>query len=78
MSNQPIKRIKIGLISATIWGNETEGGATRYSITIVRNFKKGDTWKETSSFGLDDLPTVAKVSDLALEAVLELQGEAAE
>ena len=78
MSNQPLKRIKIGLISATIWGNETEGGATRYAVTIVRNFKKGDTWKETSSFGLDDLPVVAKVSDLALQAVLELQGEAAD
>ena len=78
MSNQPLKRIKIGLISATIWGNKTEGGTIRYGVTIVRNFKKGDTWKETSSFGLDDLPVVAKISDLALKAVLELQGEAAD
>lgn len=40
MSDQPIKRIKLGAISATIWANETEKGATRHSITIVRNYLK--------------------------------------
>ena len=75
MSNQPLKRIKIGLISATIWGNDKENGGTRYSVDIARNYKKDDTWKETSSFGLDDLPVVTKISELALEAVLELQSE---
>ena len=75
MSNQPVKRIKIGLITATIWGNEKDNGGTRYSIDIVRSYKKDDVWKETSSFGIDDLPVVAKVSDLALEAVLELQSQ---
>jgi len=73
MSNQPLKRIKIGLITATVWGNEKENGGTRYSIDVVRNYKTDDVWKETSSFGIDDLPVVAKISDLALEAVLELQ-----
>lgn len=75
MSNKPLKRIKIGLISATVWGNETDNGGTRYSIEIVRNYKKEDDWKETSSFGIDDLPIVSKVSDLALAAVLELQSQ---
>ncbi|MEL6862081.1 MAG: hypothetical protein AAGL11_09600 [Pseudomonadota bacterium] len=75
MSNQPLKRIKIGLITATVWGNEKENGGTRYSIDIVRNYKKDDQWNETSSFGIDDLPVVAKLSDLALEAVLELQSK---
>ena len=75
MSNQPLKRIKIGLITATVWGNEKENGGTRYSIDIVRNYKKDDQWKETSSFGIDDLPVVAKVSDLALDTVLELQSK---
>lgn len=73
MSNKPLKRIKIGLITATIWGNDKENGGTRYSIDIVRNYKKDDDWHETSSFGIDDLPVVSKISDLALEAVLEQQ-----
>ncbi|MEO1661079.1 MAG: hypothetical protein AAFR51_08835 [Pseudomonadota bacterium] len=73
MSNKPAKRIKIGLITATIWANENEKGGTRYSIDIVRNYKKDDQWEETSSFGIDDLPVVSKISDLALDAVLELQ-----
>ena len=75
MSNQPLKTIRIGLITASIFGNETESGGTRYSIQIVRSYKKDDKWKDTSSFGMDDLPVVTKISDLALEAVLELQSE---
>ena len=75
MSNQPLKRIKIGLVTATVWGNEKENGGTRYSIDVVRNYEKDDVWTETSSFGIDDLPVVAKISDLALETVLELQSQ---
>ena len=75
MSDKPIKRIKIGLISATIWANKTESNGTRYSISIVRNYRQEDQWKETSSFSMNDLPTVAKVSDLALAEVLALQAE---
>ena len=43
MSDKPIKRIKIGLISATIWANESDKGAPRYSITIVRNYLKDES-----------------------------------
>ncbi len=75
MSDQPIKRIKIGAVSATIWANESESGTLRYSITIVRNYLKDDSWHETSSFSVSDLPIVAKLTDLALAKVLELQGE---
>lgn len=75
MSDKPVKRIKIGLISATIWANKNENSGTRYSITIVRSYLKDETWHETSSFSMSDLPTVAKVSDLALAEVLALQAE---
>ena len=75
MSDTPVKRIKIGLISATIWANESDKGAPRYSITIVRNYLKDESWNETSSFGVSDLPIVSKIADLALAEVLALQSE---
>lgn len=37
----------------------------RHSVSIVRLYKNGDTWVESTRFGRDDLPLVAKVSDLA-------------
>ena len=67
-SNQPAKQkpaheIRLGRIKATIWENQTENGS-RYNVTVSRLYKDGDEWKQTASFGRDDLPLVAKVVDL--------------
>jgi hypothetical protein len=34
-------------------------------VTFARLYKDGDDWKQTESFGRDDLPLVAKVADQA-------------
>lgn len=56
----------MGLIKASIWRNETKAG-TRHNVTIVRLFRNGDIWQESTRFGRDDLPLVSKVIDLAHE-----------
>jgi len=70
MSKQPVQIIRFGLIKACIWKNHTSAG-DRYTITVVRLFKNGDTWKESTRFGRDDLPLVAKACDLAHTWVYE-------
>ena len=77
-SNQPSKQkpaheIRLGRIKATIWENETENG-TRHNVTISRIYKDGEEWKQTGSFGRDDLPLVAKVADLAHSWIYEQAG----
>ena len=54
----------MGRIRAAIWQNQTDTGV-RHNVTISRLYKDGDDWKDTTSFGRDDLPLVAKVCDLA-------------
>jgi hypothetical protein len=54
----------MGRIKATIWENETENGS-RYNVNLTRLYKDGDQWKDSTGFGRDDLPLVAKVADLA-------------
>jgi len=34
-------------------------------VTVSRLYKDGDDWKDSTSFGRDDLPLVAKVADQA-------------
>ena len=63
-SNKPANEIRLGRIKATIWANETENGV-RHNVSIVRIYKDGEVWKDSSSFGRDDLPLVMKVSDEA-------------
>lgn len=64
MKNKPIHEIRLGAVKAAIWENKTEKGF-RYSVSVGRLYKDGDDWKRTESFGRDDLPLLAKVSDQA-------------
>jgi len=61
---RPVQEIRMGRIRAAIWQNQTDTGV-RHNVTISRLYKDGDDWKDTTSFGRDDLPLVAKVCDLA-------------
>lgn len=60
--NRPAHEIRLGRIKATIWENDTQN-VTRHNVTVSRLYKEGDTWKDSTSFGRDDLPLVAKVAD---------------
>ena len=66
----------MGRIRAAIWGNETTNG-TRYNVTVSRIYKDGDTWKDSSSFGRDDLLVVAKVLDRCHTWIYSENGSAA-
>ena len=61
---RPVHEVRLGRIKAAIWENDTQNGA-RHNVTVSRIYKDGDTWKDSSSFGRDDLPLVAKVADQA-------------
>jgi hypothetical protein len=65
-SKKPIHEIRLGRIKAAIWENETDNGI-RYGITLSRIYKNGkDEWKDSTSFGRDDLPLVEKVCHMTL------------
>src|ERR1700728_1719968 len=61
---RPAYEIRLGRIKATIWANQNDNG-TWFNVVLSRNYKDGDEWKSSSSFGRDELLTVAKIADLA-------------
>ncbi len=61
---RPVHEVRMGRIKAAIWENDTQNGA-RHNVTISRLYRDGDQWKDSGSFGRDDLPLVAKVVDQA-------------
>jgi hypothetical protein len=71
---KPVHEIRLGRVKAAIWENETDNG-TRHNVTVARLYKDGDQWKQTTSFGRDDLPLVAKVADLAHSWIYEQAGQ---
>ncbi len=67
---RPVHEIRIGRIKAAIWGNETDNGI-RHNVTVSRIYKEKDVWKDSGSFGRDDLPLVAKVIDRAHDWIFD-------
>jgi len=61
---RPAHEIRLGRIKATIWANQNDNG-TWFNVVLSRNYKDGDEWKSSASFGRDELLTVAKAADLA-------------
>ena len=72
----PVRELRLGRIRATIWDNKTTEGRVWYSVTVSRLYKDGDQWKDTSTFGRDDLPIVAKAVDLAYAWIWEQEVQA--
>ena len=62
--NQPAHEIRMGRVKATIWENST-GAGIRHNVTVTRLYRDDGKWKDSMSFGRDDLPVLAKVLDMA-------------
>ena len=73
---RPVHEIRMGRIKATIWENETENGS-RYNVNLTRLYKDGDQWKDSTSFGRDDLLLLAKVAEAACSWIFQ-QGQVQE
>lgn len=73
--SHPIKKIRVGLVTVSIWENLHQKGAF-YNATFDRAYKDGDTWKSTQTFGADDLLALAKAADLAHTDILARQTKA--
>lgn len=61
---RPVHEIRLGRIKAAIWENTTNQG-TRHNVSVTRIYKDGNTWKDSTSFGRDDLPLISKLVDIA-------------
>ena len=68
---RPVHEVRMGRIKAAIWENESDNG-TFFNVAISRLYRdNNDEWKDSTSFGRDDLPLVAKVADQAHTWIFE-------
>src|SRR5438046_1755288 len=57
-ANKPVHTARHRNLKATIWKNETSTGPM-YNVTIVRSYKEDEAWRDSHSFGYDDLMNVS-------------------
>jgi hypothetical protein len=58
--NGPVFNCRHRALRAAVWRNETETGPM-FNTTVTRSYKDGDEWKESGSFGFDDVLIVAEL-----------------
>ena len=51
-NNRPTTSFRSGMVKAHIWTNTTKDGKPFFKVTVERIYKD-DTWKRTSSFGVN-------------------------
>lgn len=64
MATRPVHEIRRGLIVVRIWQKRSRK-SRGYSTSIVRLFRNGSDWKESSRFGPADIPVVRLALDAA-------------
>ena len=65
-NNQPVHKIRHGSISASIWQTDTEKGPM-FNVTFQRAYRDGDAWKNSGSFGRNNLLVISLIAARAFE-----------
>jgi hypothetical protein len=69
----PVDKVRVDLISASIWKNKTDKG-TFYNVTFENRYRDGEgNWKSGHSYAAGDLLALAKAADLAHSKIIELR-----
>lgn len=68
-NNRPIKTVRAGNVRAAIWANYGDDDRVYHSVSVTRSYRDGDTWKDSTVFGRDDLPKVELVTRKAFEFI---------
>ncbi|TKS58559.1 MAG: hypothetical protein EWM73_03502 [Nitrospira sp.] len=69
-NNKPANRLRCGNIKATIWQNVSEKGPF-FATSFSRSFKdRSGTWRNGTSFGLNDLEALLTVARDAKEWIV--------
>ena len=66
VKSQPVQKIRHGAVSASIWRQETIKGPM-FNVTFQRNYRNGETWKNSASFGRKDLLVLGLIAARAFE-----------
>lgn len=75
-SQKPVKVIRLRGVSVSIFANHAKSDGrdiTFHKVSVQRSYKDGDDWKQTTSFGRDDLPVLNAILQRAWEFILDTE-----
>jgi hypothetical protein len=75
-TTKPVMTFRLRGISASIFtnkGKSEERDITFHKVSVQRSYKVGNEWKQTTSFGRDDLPILNMLLQRAWEFILDAE-----
>lgn len=60
MSDQPVKKFRVGNVTASVWKNDDN-----HSVTLQKSYKDGEEWKNTDTLFYVDVLCAVKALDKA-------------
>ena len=63
---KPVHMVRYRSLKGAIWRNVVDHGNSSgplYNVTFSRSYRDGEEWKDSSSFGFDDLLLLAKIAN---------------
>jgi hypothetical protein len=73
---RPAHSLRMGPLSATVWGNRRESGTMFYSVQLSRSYRdSSDEWQQTNYFNQADLLNLAKLAERAEEWIASRQAQ---
>lgn len=64
MPRKPVYQLRHGLLKVRVWRKRTRSGI-RHTVSVIRLFRNGDVWKESTRFGREDIPLIRLLLDKA-------------
>lgn len=65
-ATRPVHTVRYGSIKGAVWKNMVDAGnnsRAMYNVTFSRSYRDNEEWKDSTSFGVDDLLTLGKVAN---------------
>ncbi len=63
------KKFKSGLVGATVWKNKSKDGNEFRSVSLNKSYQKDGEWKNTNSFGANDIDKAIQVLEEARDYI---------
>ncbi len=68
MENKPEKKFRAGLVTATVWKNQSKEGKLYSTVSFEKGYKDTEgAWKSTNKLSVSDLPRAMVVLGKAYE-----------
>ena len=71
---KPVHEFRFGRIKTTVWANHSLSGEVWFNVQFARLYLASGEWQESTSFGRDDLPLIAKAADMAFAWIWSQSG----